>query len=62
MDSESDSYCWECHDGGELFCCDNCPRVFHFDCCKLDKPSDDEDMEWICSVCQVKFLKKSEVI
>jgi len=51
--SKNDSYCWVCHDGGDVLCCDKCPRVFHLTCCNLDKPPEDEDKEWVCSVCQV---------
>ncbi|KAF4588526.1 hypothetical protein EYR40_010078 [Pleurotus pulmonarius] len=29
---ESEDYCIHCHDGGELVCCDACPRVFHSAC------------------------------
>ncbi|XP_064603397.1 E3 ubiquitin-protein ligase TRIM33-like isoform X2 [Liolophura sinensis] len=34
MDSPdpSEDYCACCHNGGELLCCDYCPKVFHFQC------------------------------
>ena len=48
---KNDSYCWVCHEGGEVLCCDKCPRVFHFRCTKLDQEPEGE--EWYCSVCTV---------
>ena len=29
---ESEVYCAKCHDGGELYCCDRCPKVYHLEC------------------------------
>jgi hypothetical protein len=48
---KNDSYCWVCHEGGEVLCCDKCPRVFHFKCTKLDQEPEGE--EWFCPVCFV---------
>ena len=28
----SEDYCAVCHNGGDLLCCDNCPKVFHLQC------------------------------
>lgn len=40
--------CFACKKGGELLCCDNCPRAFHLDCCGLDEiPKGD----WNCPEC-----------
>eukprot|EP00884_Botryococcus_braunii_P009424 jgi/Botrbrau1/18483/Bobra.0072s0063.1 len=41
--------CYVCHDGGDLLCCDGCPRVGHVSCVGLsDVPED----EWYCRRCQ----------
>ncbi|OQR88558.1 hypothetical protein THRCLA_10244, partial [Thraustotheca clavata] len=32
---EWEEYCCVCGDGGELLCCDGCPRVFHYTCVGL---------------------------
>lgn len=29
---ESDDFCGVCLNGGDLLCCDRCPKVFHLDC------------------------------
>ncbi|CAI5703915.1 hypothetical protein KXD40_002522 [Peronospora effusa] len=43
-------YCNICKDGGELLCCDRCPRAFHMSCLGM---SDDmiPDREWYCKMC-----------
>ena len=28
----NEDYCSVCHNGGDLVCCDTCPRVFHKIC------------------------------
>lgn len=35
MDDEWDEDCFICSEGGELLCCDGCPRVFHYTCVGL---------------------------
>ena len=56
--SKNDSYCWVCHDGGDVLCCDRCPRVFHVQCSGLPKaPEGDE--EWFCPVCK-NIAKKTK--
>lgn len=35
MDDEWDEDCYICSEGGELLCCDGCPRVFHYTCVGL---------------------------
>ena len=49
--SKNDSYCWICHEGGEVLCCDKCPRVLHLRCSNLS--SEPEGDEWNCPTCRV---------
>lgn len=39
--------CGLCFRGGDLLCCDRCPRAFHLDCLKV-KEEDLPDGDWIC--------------
>jgi len=43
--------CSICQQGGELLCCDFCPRVFHFPCVKLLKQNIPKG-KWICQFCK----------
>ncbi|ESN98698.1 hypothetical protein HELRODRAFT_66688 [Helobdella robusta] len=46
----SDDYCAICNNGGELLCCDGCPKVFHMQCHVSQltvAPSD----KWYCGLC-----------
>uniref|UniRef100_A0A087XQI7 Tripartite motif containing 66 n=1 Tax=Poecilia formosa TaxID=48698 RepID=A0A087XQI7_POEFO len=48
---ESEDFCAVCLIGGELLCCDRCPKVFHLSCHVpplLSFPTGD----WVCSVCR----------
>ena len=29
---ESEVYCAKCHDGGDMYCCLRCPKVYHMEC------------------------------
>ncbi|XP_065070724.1 E3 ubiquitin-protein ligase TRIM33-like isoform X1 [Rhopilema esculentum] len=47
----NDDYCAVCRNGGELLCCDTCPRVFHLQChvpSLTTLPSD----SWSCGMCE----------
>jgi hypothetical protein len=48
--SSHDSECWECGDGGEVICCDECPRVFHQHCAKLDHVLSESE-PFVCGHC-----------
>ncbi|CAL8295281.1 unnamed protein product [Boreogadus saida] len=48
---ESDDFCAVCQIGGELLCCDRCPKVFHLSChipSLLTFPAGD----WLCTLCR----------
>ncbi|KAK7913319.1 hypothetical protein WMY93_013530 [Mugilogobius chulae] len=48
---ESEDFCAVCLIGGDLLCCDNCPKVYHLSCHippLLSFPSGD----WVCSLCR----------
>ncbi|KAK5874010.1 hypothetical protein PBY51_018998 [Eleginops maclovinus] len=48
---ESEDFCAVCLIGGDLLCCDHCPKVFHLSChipSLLSFPSGD----WVCSLCR----------
>ncbi|XP_034046951.1 LOW QUALITY PROTEIN: tripartite motif-containing protein 66 [Thalassophryne amazonica] len=50
-DMDSEDFCAVCLIGGDLLCCDRCPKVFHLSChvpSLLSFPSGD----WICSLCR----------
>ncbi|TQN73094.1 hypothetical protein CSHISOI_02385 [Colletotrichum shisoi] len=47
---ENDDYCSACGDVGDLVCCENCSRSFHFECVDLGL-GDTLPEEWFCNVC-----------
>ncbi|XP_061371540.1 uncharacterized protein LOC133314115 [Gastrolobium bilobum] len=56
--SDNDDLCTICQDGGDLLCCDGCPRAFHIDCVPLPCiPSG----TWYCKYCQNVFQKDKYV-
>ncbi len=46
----NDLYCFECHDEGDVICCDSCPRVYHPKCLGLTTLPDGD---WTCPECKV---------
>ncbi|GLT41760.1 hypothetical protein SLA2020_158030 [Shorea laevis] len=56
--SENDDLCSICLDGGDLLCCDTCPRAFHKECVSLPKiPTG----TWYCRYCQNMFQREKFV-
>ncbi|KAL1544099.1 hypothetical protein AAHA92_20995 [Salvia divinorum] len=52
---ENDDLCSICEDGGDLLCCENCPRAFHTECVGvLSIPQG----IWYCKYCQNMFEKE----
>ena len=43
-------HCSVCRDGGDLLCCDRCPKSFHLDCIGLKEEDVPED-SWYCKKC-----------
>ncbi|KAM9311439.1 transcription intermediary factor 1-alpha [Gastrophryne carolinensis] len=57
-DDPNEDWCAVCQNGGELLCCEKCPKVFHLSChvpTLMNSPSG----EWICTFC--RDLSKPEV-
>ncbi|XP_039869868.1 autoimmune regulator [Simochromis diagramma] len=55
----NDDECTVCKDGGELICCDGCPRAFHLAC--LDPPlSSIPSGSWQCEWCRGHRVKKEK--
>ncbi|KAL0460617.1 UNVERIFIED_CONTAM: Increased DNA methylation 1 [Sesamum latifolium] len=52
---EHDDLCSICEDGGDLLCCQNCPRGFHTECVGL---SATPRGIWYCKYCQNMFEKE----
>lgn len=51
---DNDDLCTICADGGNLLCCDGCPRAFHKDCISLSAvPSG----TWYCKYCHNSYQK-----
>ncbi|KAM5248306.1 tripartite motif-containing protein 66 [Ctenodactylus gundi] len=48
---ENEDFCAVCLNGGELLCCDRCPKVYHLSChvpALLSFPGG----EWVCTLCR----------
>jgi hypothetical protein len=50
---DHDWYCFQCHLGGAVVKCEDCPRVFHLDC--LPEERKPEKDLFICPPCHVRF-------
>ncbi|XP_054844565.1 transcription intermediary factor 1-alpha-like [Eublepharis macularius] len=46
----NEDWCAVCQNGGELLCCDRCPKVFHLSC-HVPVLRNFPSGEWICSFC-----------
>ncbi|XP_029350803.1 transcription intermediary factor 1-alpha isoform X2 [Echeneis naucrates] len=54
MEPEEDpneDWCAVCQNGGELLCCDKCPKVFHLSC-HIPTLNESPSGEWFCSFCR----------
>ncbi|EEB19753.1 conserved hypothetical protein [Pediculus humanus corporis] len=51
-EDSNEDWCAVCMDGGELICCDNCPKVFHVNChIPALKAMPGETETWQCLLC-----------
>uniref|UniRef100_A0A8C5RX48 Tripartite motif containing 24 n=1 Tax=Laticauda laticaudata TaxID=8630 RepID=A0A8C5RX48_LATLA len=57
-DDPNEDWCAVCQNGGELLCCDKCPKVFHLSC-HVPTLRNFPSGEWICTFC--RDLSKPEV-
>ncbi|KAJ9178037.1 hypothetical protein P3X46_009955 [Hevea brasiliensis] len=55
---ENDDLCQICRDGGNLLCCDICPRAYHKECLSLPAIPDGK---WYCKFCLNTFQKEKFV-
>uniref|UniRef100_A0A8D0DDH4 RING-type E3 ubiquitin transferase n=1 Tax=Sander lucioperca TaxID=283035 RepID=A0A8D0DDH4_SANLU len=47
----NEDWCAVCQNGGELLCCDKCPKVFHL-ACHIPALNESPSGEWFCSLCR----------
>ncbi|CAF96112.1 unnamed protein product, partial [Tetraodon nigroviridis] len=47
----NEDWCAVCQNGGELLCCDRCPKVFHLSC-HIPALHEPPSGEWFCSFCR----------
>ncbi|KAI9546453.1 hypothetical protein NQZ68_026674 [Dissostichus eleginoides] len=50
---ESEDFCGVCLNGGELLCCDRCPKVFHL-ICHIPPLTCFPLGDWVCSLCRTE--------
>lgn len=50
-DDPNEDWCAVCQNGGELLCCDKCPKVFHLSC-HIPSLKESPSGEWYCSFCR----------
>ncbi|XP_050239000.1 uncharacterized protein LOC126688368 isoform X2 [Mercurialis annua] len=55
---ENDDLCQICRDGGDLLCCDSCPRSYHKECLSLQAIPNGK---WHCKFCLNNFQKEKFV-
>ncbi|XP_060893124.1 transcription intermediary factor 1-alpha-like [Labrus mixtus] len=48
---ESDDFCAVCLNGGDLLCCDHCPKVYHL-ACHIPPLISFPLGDWVCSLCR----------
>ena len=56
VEDENDDECGMCGVGGDLVCCEGCPKAFHPKCVDLD-PKNLPEGDWYCQECVAKTGK-----
>lgn len=54
----NDDYCATCHQGGDVLCCDKCPRVFHLQC-HVPVLSTVPSGPFVCTLCEEGLTTES---
>ncbi|XP_061181390.1 E3 ubiquitin-protein ligase TRIM33-like isoform X1 [Saccostrea echinata] len=49
-DDPNEDYCAVCQNGGDLLCCDKCPKVYHLKC-HIPELKEFPSDEWQCTLC-----------
>ncbi|KAF7224014.1 uncharacterized protein [Nothobranchius furzeri] len=49
--SESEDFCAVCLNGGDLLCCDRCPKVYHLSC-HVPRLTSFPLGDWVCTLCR----------
>ncbi|CAG5134573.1 unnamed protein product, partial [Candidula unifasciata] len=57
----NDDYCACCHNGGDVLCCDQCPKVFHLQC-HIPELTAVPSGSFVCTVCEGDCPVSSEEI
>lgn len=60
VEDENDDECGMCGVGGDLVCCEGCPKAFHPKCVELD-PKNLPEGDWYCRECVAKTGKVEPV-
>ncbi|BFZ15770.1 hypothetical protein BsWGS_18809 [Bradybaena similaris] len=47
----NDDYCACCHNGGDVLCCDQCPKVYHLQC-HIPKLTAVPSASFVCTICE----------
>ncbi|KAI4887834.1 hypothetical protein NFI96_026523 [Prochilodus magdalenae] len=55
----NEDWCAVCQNGGELLCCDKCPKVFHLSC-HIPILSASPSGEWYCTFCRDLYSPEME--
>uniref|UniRef100_A0A8C2BAN6 RING-type E3 ubiquitin transferase n=1 Tax=Cyprinus carpio TaxID=7962 RepID=A0A8C2BAN6_CYPCA len=50
-DDPNEDWCAVCQNGGELLCCDRCPKVFHMTC-HIPTLKSSPSGDWMCTFCR----------